>query len=137
MRKLQLHDLTPDQLAVELRIMEQAKELVDARHDALNAQAFELTMNATMVPGYGIGYGRGSVKWDKSDAEVIALGDLLEVDLRKPEAPITPTQAKKLNVDGDVISAYSKSVSGKARLVTTKETITSKVFARNKTGEMK
>lgn len=127
MRSLQLHQFTPQELAIELGIMERAKELVDARFDALQSQALELSMNCTVVPGFGVGFGRGSIKWDKPDTEVIILGDLLGVELRKP---VTPTQAKKLNVDGDVISAYSKDVPGKARLVTISETIAARVFSR-------
>ncbi len=132
MRSLQLHQFTPQELAIELRIMEKAKELVDARVDALQSQALELSMNCTTVPGFSVGFGRGSIKWNKPDSEVIELGDLLNVDLRKPEAPINPNQAKKLNVDGDVISAYSKDVPGKARLITDSETIAARVFSRNK-----
>ena len=62
---------------------------------------------------------------------MIALGDVLGVDLRKAEAPITPTQAKKLNVDEAVINSYSEKRQGSARLVTDDKTIAGRVFSNS------
>lgn len=128
---LQLHDLSPEDTAVELRYLQKAKVLLDQRLEALEAQALEQVRNGTVVPGYGIGYGRGSVKWNKPDAEVIALGDLMGIELRKPEKPITPTQAKQLNVDEAVINSYSDKHQGSARLVTDDKTIAGRVFGKS------
>lgn len=125
---LQLHDLSPENTAVELRYLRQAEKLLKERLGALEAQALEQTKNGTVIPGFSIGYGRGSVKWDKSDSEVIALGDLLDIDLRKTEKPITPIQAMNLNVDEAVINRYSKKHQGAARLVTDDKTIAGRLF---------
>ena len=59
------------------------------------------------MPGWVVEQGIGREKWGKPIAEVIALGDMLEFDLRKPVDAITPNQAKKLGVDESVITAYS------------------------------
>ena len=128
---LQLHDLSPEQSAVELRYLERAHVLLKERLDALEAQALQQVKDGTVIPGYGIGYGRGSVKWNKPDSEVIALGDLMGVDLRKAEKPVTPSQALKLNVDGAVINSYSEKRQGLARLVTNDKTIAARVFSNN------
>jgi len=125
---LQLHDLSPENTAVELRYLRQAQTLIKERLGALEAQALEQTKNGTVIPGFSIGYGRGSVKWNKPDSEVIALGDLLEIDLKKAVKPITPTQAKLLNVDEAVINSYSKKYQGAARLVTNDKTIAGRLF---------
>lgn len=129
---LQLIDMTPENTAVELRYLEKALALVKERYEGLSAQALEQQKNGVVIPGYSIGYGRGSTVWTKPDSEVIALGDLLGVDFRKPEAPITPTQAKKLKVDETVINSYSKHQAGKARLITSDQTVASRVFSGNK-----
>lgn len=128
---LQLIDLTPEDSAIELRYLRRAQTLLESRLEALEAQALEQIRGGTVVPGFGIGYGRGSLAWNKSDAEVIALGDVLGVDLRKAEAPITPTQAKKLNVDEAVINSYSEKRQGSARLVTDDKTIAGRVFSNS------
>lgn len=125
---LQLHNLSPENTAVELRYLRQAQTLLKERLGALEAQALEQTKNGTAIPGFSIGYGRGSVKWDKPDSDVIALGDLLNIDLRKAEKPITPKQAMNLNVDEAVINSYSKNHQGAARLVTDDKTIAGRLF---------
>lgn len=128
---LQLHDLSPADAAVELRYLQRAKVLLDERLGAHETQSLQQIKNGVDIPGFGIGTGRGSTKWDKPGAEVIALGDLLGIELRKPEAPITPTQAMKLNVDEAVIKSYSKKYDGAARLVTIEDTIASRIFKNN------
>lgn len=127
---LQLHDLAPVDVAVELRYLRQAEVLVKARKEALEAQALQQSLDGTVIPGYGVGYGRGSTRWNHTDSEVIALGELMGVNLRKPEAPITPIQAKNL-LDESVISTYSERVKGSAKLVETPDTITSRIFSRS------
>lgn len=128
---LELHDLSPEHSAIELRYLQRAKTLLDQRFKALEAQTLEQIQGGTVVPGYGIGHGRGSTVWTKPNEEVITLGDLLGVQLRKPEAPITPIQAKKLNVDDAVINSYSEKRPGAARLVTDDKTIACRVFSNN------
>lgn len=128
---LQLNDLTSESAAVEVTYLRRAKVLLSERLDALETEMLEQIRNGVTIPGYTIGYGRGSLKWDKPDSEVIALGDLIGVDFRKPEAPITPTQAKKLNVDGAVINSYSKQHSGAAKLTTDGDTIAARIFRNN------
>ncbi len=128
---LQLHNLSPENAAVELRYLQRAYEILKQRKKALEAQTFEQIKSNIVIPGYGIGYGRGSVNWIKSNAEVIALGDLMDVELRKPEEPITPTQAKKLRIDEAVVNGYCKKYNGAARLVTVENTTTSRIFAKN------
>ncbi len=128
---LQLHDLTPEASAIELRYLERSKVLLDAKLEALQAQSLQQVKDGTVIPGYGIGYGRGSTNWNKPDSEVIALGDLMGVDLRKAEKPVTPSQALKLNVDETVINSYSQKRQGLARLVTNDKTIAGRVFSNN------
>lgn len=128
---LNLHDLTPEQAAVELRYLERAHVLLESRLESLQAQTLEQIKNGTVIPGYAVGYGRGSTQWNKPDSEVIALGDLMGIELRKPEKPVTPGQALKLNVDGAVINSYSTKHQGTARLVSDDKTIASRVFSNN------
>jgi hypothetical protein len=132
---LQLHDLSPQDTAIELRYLRKAQTLLKERLDALESQSLEQSLAGTTIPGFGIGWGRGSTKWIGTDAEVIAMGDLMEVDLRKPEAVCTPTQAKKKNLDEAVINSYSRRYKGSACLVEDDKTIAGRVFSNTQPPE--
>lgn len=125
---LNLHNLTPEHASVELRYLRQAKILLKQRLEALEVQALADIKKGVVYPGFGRGFGRGSFNWDKPDNEVIALGDLVGVDLRKKESPITPTQALKLKVDEAVINSYATKYQGSEKLVTDDKTIAGRVF---------
>ena len=125
---LQLHDLSPEARSIELKYLQRSSEILKERLSSLEDQALELAKQGELTPGYGIGYGRGATVWNKPDSEVIALGDLLGVNLRKDESPITPTQALKKDIDEAVIKDYSTHEDGKARLVTDNKTIAGRVF---------
>jgi len=127
---LQLIDLSIDETALELKYLQRASTLLNARLGALEAQTLEQIRKGVNVPGYGIGYGRGSVNWSIPDKEVIALGDLIGVDLRKEEKPITPKQAENKKVDPAVIKLYSTSKQGSTQLVTNDKTIAGLVFGK-------
>jgi len=130
---LQLHALNPANRGVELDYLTNASELIKSRLDALEVEALAQAQKGTATPGYGIGYGRGSKVWTKPVKEVIELGDLLGVNLRKAEDCVTPTQAiNEKKVDEAVINAYSEKQKGKARLVRVSETVAARIFGNNK-----
>lgn len=126
--------LTPAELGVELAYLERAEELLTARRKALAQQAEVSIRNGVAVPGYGLDTGRGSVKWSVEVDEVQALGAMCGVDLLKPPAAVTPTQAKNLftqkGLDQSVIAAYSQHIPGAQTLVPAEETIAHRVFAK-------
>lgn len=127
---LQLHDLTPAELGTELQILEPMLNLMEARVKALHAQGLELMLQRIPIPGKTLGYGKGSKVWNKPAKEVIALGEILGVDFKKPDNVITPTQAMKLKVDNSVISDYIEERKGSARLVNCKQSDAERVFGK-------
>lgn len=127
---LQLHDLTPAELGTELQIMEPMLKLMEARVKALNAQALEMALKRVPIPGKTIDYGRGSKDWNKPVAEVIALGEILGVDFKKPDDVITPINALKLKVDSAVINDYIQHNKGSVRLVNCKQSDAERVFGK-------
>jgi hypothetical protein len=115
---LQLRQIPADDMSTELEHIDRAFDLIKARRDALTDQAMERIRGGELIPGRALGNGQGRYKWSKPDDEVFALGDLLNINLRKKPQPVTPTQAKKLNVDETVINHYIEFAAGKTRLTT-------------------
>lgn len=99
--------LPPDALGLEITILERAAKAVEYRLEGLKQQAIGTVRNGGMVPGWITVQGLGRQAWNKPVAEVLALGDCMKIDLRKPDEPMTPKQAIKAGIDAAVISAYS------------------------------
>lgn len=120
-------------LATELRYLDQAAELLEARRTGLMAAGEVMLRGGTQVPGYRMGQTRGATKWSGSLEEIATTMDALGYNVRKPLALITPTQAvKELGIDEAVTKAYSSFIPG--RTVMEPEPIKNarKVFGANK-----
>ena len=100
-------ELSPDALGTQLTIVKRAIEQLGYIESGLDEQVKGLKRSGTLVPGWITEMGLGYEKWEKPIPEVIALGDMMQVDLRKPDNAITPKQARKKGIDDAVISAYS------------------------------
>jgi len=100
-------ELTPEALGLQLSIVKRARKQIEYLESGFEAQVKALLHKGTLVLGWSVEDKIGKQKWDKPINEVIALGDMLSFDLRKPLDAITPTQAKKLGIDDAVIMAYS------------------------------
>lgn len=126
-------ELPPEWLGLELQQVERLHGLLGARLEALREQAEFHIRNGGAVPLYALQPGQGSTKWRAEPEELFGLGDLLGVDLRKPAAPITPTQAKtafkKKGLDGSVIDAYSERVPGSLKLVPVNASQARRIFS--------
>lgn len=70
----------------------------------------------------------GREKWTVPAEEVFALGDMMGVDLRKPQEPITPVQARENGLDAEVSKAYSIRAAGEFKLVKSSASAIAKAF---------
>ena len=104
---LSADELPPEAMGTELLTLRRAAKAVEYRLTALEAQALETIRSGKLIAGWAVEQGKGRQKWDKPKAEVFALGDLMDVELRKDPEPITPKQAIKGGIDAAVIQAYS------------------------------
>ena len=111
-----LRQLTPQELGVELVILESAKARLDARIDGLKEEALAIMGRGVNVPHYIVEHSAGRTKWKKSADEIIMLGELMGVDLQKPPETITPFQARKLGLPEKVIKEFSETPTGAATL---------------------
>jgi hypothetical protein len=58
------------------------------------------------IPGFRVEPALGYVVWDKPIGEVLKLGEMFGLDLRKTDA-ITPNQAKKAGLDPAIVDSFS------------------------------
>lgn len=104
------NDLHGVNLAVEIIQLRRIKEQLSARLKALEESAIVHSRKGEALPGLMAQetYGRKSWRKDIDQNEVISMGDLMGVELRKPRELLTPAQCLKKGVDEDVINTYSE-----------------------------
>jgi hypothetical protein len=110
-------ELPLDALGVQLAIVKRAIKALAFIESGIEEQAKGLITSGSNVPGWILEQGYGREKWKAPAAEVIALGDLMGIDIRKPLEAITPKQAVKLGIDASVIKAYSETPKSSLKLV--------------------
>lgn len=127
------HELDAEALGIELRHAERALEMMQARVDAYREQAEFMARSGQRIPHYSLQPGRGSVNWTAPAAEILQVGQLVGVDLAKPAAPVTPTQArqkfKKLGIDDSVIDIYSERTAGALKLQLVPDSTDARIFS--------
>ena len=108
--------LTNITAARELRTLEDCAMLLNARVEALRGQITgALVSGATDVPFYTLDRTKTQRRWALPDDDIILTGDLLGVDLRKPQSAVSVAKAEKL-LDKSVISQYSCKPEGQMKL---------------------
>lgn len=109
-------DMTVQALATQYTIVTRARKQLAALEDALGQQIETLIRTGKHVPGYMTQPKQGRESWSKPIEEVIAMGDMMGADLRKPSA-LTPKQAAKLGIDKNVIKEYSHTTTSGIEIV--------------------
>ena len=102
--------LKGDNLATELRILKRAEKALKARLSGLEEQALTEIRNGGVLNGFIGKTGHGRMRWKKDTPieEVIMMGDLMGVDVRKPVELDTPKKVLSKGVDASVIDMYSE-----------------------------
>lgn len=113
---LSLTEHTSHSISVELSMLKRAETALKARITGLEAEVESKILKGVLIPGWTVRNGKGRKKWNKSTAEVLALGAMFKKNLGK-DALITPTQAIKLGIDESVINNYSVVPSTSFKLV--------------------
>jgi len=108
--------LPPLAAARELRAMQRAASMLEARVTGLQQQLLDLCKAGVNVPHYAIERAQGRQRWIRPLPEVIALGQMFGLKLDKPAA-ITPKQAIKAGVPAGVVAQMSDEPLGEWRLV--------------------
>ena len=120
-------ELSPEALSLELRMLQHYKARMEARMTGLEAMAAAEIKAGRSVLGFGMEPTQGRVKWTKPIEEVVALGQMMGVDISKPGA-LTPAQAAKKGLPAELLAAYSARDEGGLKLAAVDGSAARRVF---------
>lgn len=122
-------NLPPTAAGRELQALKARREMMDARITGLEAQIVGDLKAGKFVPYWQLGSSTPREVWGKPVEEVIALGDMLGVDLRKAPEAITPVQARVKGIDESVIRGYAFRPRGEVKLIPADVSDARKIFS--------
>lgn len=109
-------ELPTEALGHELRALDRAAALLEARRTGLQEQALQTIKRGERVPFYMAEAGQSRERWNVP-AEVIApMAEALGVSIRKP-ALLTPNQARDAGLDPAIVAQFSECRPGAVKLV--------------------
>ena len=94
-------------LGKELTMLNRAKDMIEYRITGIQSRVESLVRSGNNVPGWKVQPKKGRLAWKRDLDDIFLIGDLMNFDLRKPEA-ITPQQAIDRGVDPDLVNAYAE-----------------------------
>lgn len=115
-------------LGFELKHLRKALHLLEARLTGLEEQTKSRISKGEYIPGFKLESGRGGEYWTKDISEILTLGELMGLDLSKPQEVVTPSQARKIGIHEEILHEYSRKTSGKLKLV--EETGADRIFKK-------
>lgn len=108
-------NLSNEALGAELRFIDKAIANLQARQTGLAEQATALLRSGKQVPFYKLEQSYGRERWSVPDAQMLALGQMLNLPLSVPKL-ITPKQAIKAGLDPNLAAAYYETPRGELKL---------------------
>jgi hypothetical protein len=121
------HQWEPGAMGRELALLKSAQDVLGARISGLENEVLARIKLGTPVAGWMTMQGMGREKWAKPIEEVLALGEMMGVDISKKGA-ITPKQAIKAGISAAVVSTYSETPHGEIKLVRDDTSLARKAF---------
>lgn len=116
--------LDPRAMGAEYDMLVTAQERLKARITGLE----EVIKANPTGTGWITEQGFGREKWSVPAEEVIVLGDMMGVDVRKPADVLTPAQARKKGLDVEVSKAYTTIPKGEVKLVRQSSSAAARAF---------
>jgi len=132
----ELVEMPAEAMGQELMLIDEAITRLEARRTGLAAQAEALLRQGKPVAFYHMEQGQSRMvyKDDVDVDEVVGLGELLGIDLRKPQTKkemlITPKQAIDIGVDPEVMKKYAHRPPAALKLARDNSITARKVFSK-------
>lgn len=114
-------------LGTELTLLNHYLARMEARKTGLEEMAAAEIKAGGVVPGWALNSTAGRLGWTKPVDEVIALGQMMGVDVSKPGV-ITPTQAIKAGLPDTLVAGYASRPPGGLKLGVADEGKARRVF---------
>lgn len=100
-------ELSNSAIALQYEIVKSAQSLLKSIESSLEAQITAKIRSGINIPGWKLEGKVGNLKWDKPLEEVLLIGDLMGIELRKATEAITPTQARDKGLDTETLKDYA------------------------------
>lgn len=121
-------DMPPDAMGLELRTLQRAADMIKARISGLEEVTLSTIRRGGSVPGYRIEHAKGRKRWNAPIEQVITMAKLMEIDIARSLAAITPSQAVKSGLPADLVDMFSIVPQGEAKIVADDGTRARQVF---------
>lgn len=119
-------DLPATAIGHELALLQSAADVLKGRISGLEMEMMATLKRGERVNGWMLEQGMGREKFSVPVVEILALGEMMGVDLSKPGV-VTPKQAIKAGIPAAVIAGYTETPFGEIKLV--RDTGIRKVFS--------
>ena len=90
-----------------MSIIRRAIEQLEGLETIYSTQIESTVKSGKPVPGWILEPGKGREVWNKPTGEILALGMLSNIDLKKPDQVMTPKQARDKGLNHDLVKQYS------------------------------
>lgn len=108
-------DIAADTMGMILTQVRDSIERLNAIQSGLEQQVMSALRSGARVPGWHIETGSGRERWRVPYEEVVALGDAMGVELRKPGL-ITPKQSIKAGLSRELVDSFTETPAGKTKI---------------------
>jgi hypothetical protein len=115
-------NMTDEALGFFYALILRAKEQIKCLESGIEMEVKNRLNRGIFVPGASYKPMVGRLEWVRPAAQVVAMGDLMGVNLRKEMEVITPTQAKNI-LDEKIIEKFTKRESKGFNLITDSEAL--------------
>jgi len=120
-------DLPDKVLSRELDILNKAILVMKARASGLESEVLSRIKVGINIPGWRTEQGLGREKWRVPVEEVVAMGQMMGVDISRPGA-LTPKQAIKKGLAESLVKQFSETPYGEIKLVQDDLTKSRRIF---------
>lgn len=100
-------DISDEALGPQLDVLKDAQNRLNSMVQGLEQLAENKIRNGKTIPGYGLAPAMTREKWTVPEGQVLALGDVMGVDLKAPTKPITPKQAREAGIPADIVQGFA------------------------------
>jgi hypothetical protein len=125
-----MRELSDEGLGTLLNKLTRALESIELVKSGIEEAATCRLRAGKHVTGWQLKEKKGRTIWNRPAAEIIELGKIFGIDLKKPDSVITPKQAANKGIDGGVINAYSNTPSKGLKLDKDDDTKAKQVFTQ-------